>query len=398
MATIGWTHAKVGELLAADFDGSWGDESDQEIGIAVLRSTDMRGGTISFSNVAFRSIPASIVSRKRLVDGDILVNKSSGSAHLVGASVLFFAPDSRPYLCSNFTRCVRPDSSKVIPEYLYYSLQSPQFRSQVFGAQRTTSGLRNLKLDEYKAGCISYPSRDEQSRIVARINECMERVNEIGVLRIESLRERSYLSESLIEAELQSLDGSSVHMSDVAEITSSMVDPRNAQYQSLLHVGGANIESKTGRLVNVKTAAEENLKSGKFTFDQSMVLYNKIRPYLMKSARPEFSGLCSADMYPLSPKAGRITRDFLYYVLMSRQFTDYAISGSNRAGMPKVNREHLFAYSFTLPSLEVQERITAQLDNAVQAVLDLESEMTTAQTETTVLRDAILRKAFAGEL
>ena len=293
------------------------------------------------------------------------------------------------------------DFSSFIPsniierDFLAYFLIKSKNELRVHQRGATIKGVTTQVLDTLE---IPLPPLVEQCLIVARIKECMDRVDEIETLRDESIKERAFLSESLIEAELHTLDGSSVHMSDVAEITSPMVDPRNAQYQSLLHVGGANIESKTGRLVNVKTAAEENLKSGKFTFDQSMVLYNKIRPYLMKTARPDFSGLCSADMYPLSPKAGRITRDFLYYVLMSRQFTDYAISGSNRAGMPKVNREHLFAYSFTLPSIEVQERITAQLDIAVQAVLDLEGEMTTAQTETSVLRDAILRKAFAGEL
>jgi len=245
---------------------------------------------------------------------------------------------------------------------------------------------------------IPVPSVMVQNRIVARIKGGMERINGIASLRSESLKERAYLIESLTEAELGSVEGIEVRMSDVAAITSVLVDPKEAQYRSLLHVGGANIESKTGRLVNLKTSAEEELKSGKFTFDPSMVLYNKIRPYLMKAARPEFSGLCSADMYPLSPIPGRITRDFLYYVLMSRSFTDYAISGSNRAGMPKVNREHLFAYSFTLPSLDVQVRISTQLDEAVQAVLDIESEMVTAQAETAEMREAVLRKAFAGEL
>ena len=281
------------------------------------------------------------------------------------------------------------------PWFVWYWLTACKGHLLSLGRGATFKQISKTDLAELPVPNIG---TSEQRRIVARIKECMDRVNEIASLRSESLKERAYLIESLTEAQFKSVVGVEVRMSDAAAISSTLVDPTEAQFQSLLHVGGANIESKTGRLLDLKTAAEEDLRSGKFTFDPSMVLYNKIRPYLMKTARPEFSGLCSADMYPLSPKSGRITRDFLYYVLMSRRFTDYAISGSNRAGMPKVNREHLFAYSFTLPSLDVQERITAQLDDAVQAVLDLEGEMTTAQTETTVLREAILRKAFAGEL
>ena len=199
-------------------------------------------------------------------------------------------------------------------------------------------------------------------------------------------------------AKLTDLDGVEVNLSDVCEITSPLVDPRERHYQSLLHVGGANIESKTGRLIELKTAADEGLKSGKFVFDESVVLYNKIRPYLVKVARPDFGGLCSADMYPLTPIAGKATRDFIYYVLMSRRFTDYAIAGSNRAGMPKVNREHLFAYRFKLPSMAVQAQVCQHLDAAIDTVQSLCHEMTAAADESAHLRESILRKAFAGEL
>ena len=55
-----------------------------------------------------------------------------------------------------------------------------------------------------------------------------------------------------------------------------------------------------------------------------MVLYSKIRPYLKKVARPDFQGLCSADIYPLKPTSNAITRDFLFHLLLTKGFTDYA--------------------------------------------------------------------------
>lgn len=245
---------------------------------------------------------------------------------------------------------------------------------------------------------ISYPSINEQHRIVARIKECMERVEEIEGLRTEAMQERDYLLESLIEAEYQEAEGEKVTLADVCSITSSLVDPREQQYIDLLHVGGGNIEAKTSKLFDLKTAREEKLKSSKFTFDGSMVLYNKIRPYLMKVARPDFSGLCSADMYPLFPDPKKLTRDYLFYLLISRNFTNYAIAGSNRAGMPKVNRKHLFAYQFTLPTIEKQHQITEALDSVVSAVEGLRADMTESASEANALRESILRKAFAGEL
>lgn len=151
-------------------------------------------------------------------------------------------------------------------------------------------------------------------------------------------------------------------LADVCEIASALVDPRTGSNRDLLHVGGANIESNTGRLFDLQTASDEGLISGKFLFDERMVLYSKIRPYLKKVARPEFQGLCSADIYPLLPKNGQLDRGFLYYSLLSDDFTSFAVAGSGRAGMPKVNREHLFAYRLPTPTLSEQRRIVGILD------------------------------------
>jgi type I restriction enzyme S subunit len=286
-------------------------------------------------------------------------------------------------------------SDEIDPEFVGFGINAHLKKIEDVTPYVTVKHLSPKSIREIE---FTYPNLFEQRRIVARIKECMERVEEIDRLREKSVIERAFLAESLIETKLADLDGLEVTLADVCEITSRLVDPRQMQYQSLLHVGGANIESKTGRLIDLKTAAEEGLKSGKFVFDDSVVLYNKIRPYLLKVARPNFGGLCSADMYPLTPTAGKVTRDFLYYVLMSRRFTDYAISGSNRAGMPKVNREHLFAYHFKLPSIAVQVQVSQHLDTAMEAVQSLGHEMTAAGDDLAHLREAVLRKAFAGEL
>jgi restriction endonuclease S subunit len=159
-----------------------------------------------------------------------------------------------------------------------------------------------------------------------------------------------------------------VQLSDVCTITSALVDPRKPQYMDMFHVGGANIETATGKLFDLKSAKQEELKSGKFVFDETMVLYSKIRPYLMKVARPEFEGLCSADIYPLSPKRDRLCRGYLFYLLLTTEFTEFAISGSARAGMPKVNRDHLFTFTFQLPPLPEQQQIVGILDEALYGI------------------------------
>ena len=210
----------------------------------------------------------------------------------------------------------------------------------------------------------------------------------------KALNEAKALFQASLKEMLEPKEGwEEKKLGEVCEIKSILVDPKEVQYKDLLHVGGANITSETGELIDLKTAAEEELTSGKFTFNDKDVLYNKIRPYLIKVSRPDFSGLCSADMYPLTSKTG-MTRDYLYFILVSRDFTDYAIKNSARAGMPKLNRQALFAYKCMIPSLSEQQSIVATLDSLKSKVDRLQENYDKISQECDALKQAILRQVF----
>ncbi len=129
-----------------------------------------------------------------------------------------------------------------------------------------------------------------------------------------------------------------------------------------------------------------------------MVLYSKIRPYLMKVARPDFRGLCSADMYPLAPFPKEIARDYLFHLLLSKPFTDYAIQGSARAGMPKVNREHLFEFKVWLPLLKTQTELAEKLDALHEETQRLAGLYQRKLAALDALMTSLLHQAFTGEL
>ena len=118
----------------------------------------------------------------------------------------------------------------------------------------------------------------------------------------------------------------------------------------------------------------------------------------MKVARPEFNGLCSADMYPLSPTSNEITRDYLFHLLLSKGFTDYAIQGSARAGMPKVNREHMFEFKCWLPDVKRQKKIASNLDKIHGETQRLESIYQQKLTALAELKKSLLHQAFSGQL
>ncbi|MBL8166163.1 MAG: restriction endonuclease subunit S [Anaerolineae bacterium] len=144
-----------------------------------------------------------------------------------------------------------------------------------------------------------------------------------------------------------------VTLKDVCTIQNGQVDPTTAPYRNMIHIAADDIESRTGRIIEMKTAAEDGIISGKYYFTENAVLYSKIRPNLEKVALPDFEGVCSADMYPMYP-CDNILREFLFYLLLSKDFTKYAVACSVRSAIPKINRNDLLVYRFKLPSLQEQ--------------------------------------------
>lgn len=292
---------------------------------------------------------------------------------------------------------VRPKDDSIDLRYLeYYFRGGIDISLAITGAAQPQ--ITRTNLDPLT---IQYPtSLDEQRRIVAVLDEAFA-----GIATATANTQKNLTNaRALFEGYLQSIftergEGWAEYRFDhVCSISSKLVDPRLPDYLDLPHVGAGNMTSRTGGIIDVLTAREEGLKSGKFLFDPSMVLYSKIRPYLMKACRPDFSGLCSADVYPLVPKSSLLDRDMLFHILMSDEFTAYAEAGSARAGMPKVNRDHLFKYSVWLPDVRTQRAICKNLDDLAARCQTLAGVFRSKLAALTELKQSLLQKAFAGEL
>ena len=286
-----------------------------------------------------------------------------------------------------------------MPEYVLYAMQSAVVVDQI-ERDRAGSAQQNLSLKQVSDFQIPLPPLDEQRRIVAVLDEAFAGIATATANAQKNLTNARALFESYVEAIFAGREEGWTEYSfdQICSISSKLVDPRLPAYLDLPHIGAGNMASRTGGIVDVLTAREEGLKSGKFLFDASMVLYSKIRPYLMKACRPEFLGLCSADVYPLVPKAGLLDRDMLFHILMSDEFTAYAEAGSARAGMPKVNREHLFKYSVWLPDVATQRIICRKLDDLSSKCQDLANVAQSKLAALAELKQSLLQKAFAGEL
>ncbi|MFZ8854335.1 MAG: restriction endonuclease subunit S [Armatimonadota bacterium] len=170
----GWEVKPLREVLSLSQGGIWGDEPDNSVDVfPVLRSTEIdHEGNLHLDSptMAWRKVPRQKAERYALKDGDILVVKSSGSAHLLGRVALFHQQGEQIFLFSNFLHRLRANDEICNSIFLYYVLISPIAKQTLKQIQETTSGLRNLPMDEYLQMPIPLPPLEEQKQIVEMLS------------------------------------------------------------------------------------------------------------------------------------------------------------------------------------------------------------------------------------
>lgn len=152
-----------------------------------------------------------------------------------------------------------------------------------------------------------------------------------------------------------------VKLGAVARITRNSVAPEKIT-DGTLYVGLENIE-RGGRLVDVREVAAGELKSAKFSFTQRDLLFGKLRPNLGKVARPNFGGICSTDILPLTPGPD-LNREYLAHYLSQDVVVALAASRAKGANLPRLSPSDLAQFELPLPPLEEQQRIAEVLDRA----------------------------------
>jgi type I restriction enzyme S subunit len=152
-----------------------------------------------------------------------------------------------------------------------------------------------------------------------------------------------------------------VALGDVAAIERQSVDAANIS-AGTVYVGLENIQSG-GRLINIRPVGRGELASSKFVFTPQHLLYGKLRPYLAKIARPNFSGICSTDILPVLP-GPELDRNYLAHFLLQPELISLANSRAAGVNLPRLSPKMLTKFQIPLPPLPEQSRIAEVLDRA----------------------------------
>ncbi len=142
---------KLIDITGKALAGEWGNDDETGTGIPVLRTTNFTNeGVVNYDSVVTRSITKKNIEDKFLRPGDIIIEKSGGSDKQPVGRVIFYEGPENTFLFNNFTGVLRvKDKSKWFPRYVFYSLYSNYRRGGTRAFENKTTGLHNLKTDDY---------------------------------------------------------------------------------------------------------------------------------------------------------------------------------------------------------------------------------------------------------
>lgn len=159
------SYCKLEDLISDTFPGEWGSEPISENAIKVIRTTNFTNeGYLDLTDVVTRDIEPKKVVRKKLKQGDTILERSGGTKDNPVGRFVFF-DEIGDYLPNNFTQVLRPKES-VNPVYLFYTLyNSYNLNKAAMRAMASqTTGIQNLSMSDFMAKSIVLPSRDEQNK------------------------------------------------------------------------------------------------------------------------------------------------------------------------------------------------------------------------------------------
>lgn len=174
-----WDVRRLKTSLVRNDGGVWGEDFDPD-GTIVLRSTEQAvDGKWIIDDPARRLLSPKERAAALLVDGDLVITKSSGSALHIGKTSLVDAQVASLGCCySNFMQRLRCDGH-TDPRFVHYLLNSPVGREQFDYGSNTTTGLANLNGTIIGNLRVAWPPPPEQRAIAAFLDRKTRQIDEL---------------------------------------------------------------------------------------------------------------------------------------------------------------------------------------------------------------------------
>ena len=177
---------------------------------------------------------------------------------------------------------------------------------------------------------------------------------------------------------------------EIAQLRMERVDPRRSgPYEFCLEL--EHIEPATGR--QVAHSATTQMSSLKSVFRPHDVLFGKLRAYLRKFWMADRAGVCSTEIWVITPRSGLLDPRFLFHTVTVDRFIE-AASTAYGTHMPRSDWNVVKNYEVAFPPLIEQQAIAAILSDLDAEISALDSKLAKARQ----LKQGMMQELLTGRV
>ena len=287
----------------------------------------------------------------------------------------------------------------VEPNFVWHILRQADYRRTAETVMTGAVGQRRVPASYICQTCIALPPLAEQRRIVAKIDALTARSKraraELEQVRV--LRNR-LLAAILDGPESERWPSSSI--SEVADVVTGSTPPtgRNDCYGGdVPFVKPTDLEAGYS-VINARQTLSAKGVSCSRPVPSGSTLLTCIGATIGKTGFARTRVCTNQQINALVPNLERVYPEWLYWAIISPKFRSLVIENASATTMPIINKGRLQRLAISVPSFPEQRAIVARIETAFAALHRVEAEAKAAERALDRLDQAILAKAFRGEL
>lgn len=386
-----WKTYKLGELAQYINGKAFKPEDWKTSGLPIIRIQNLTD-----SSKPFNYCDQLVESRYHVNDGDLLISWS--------ATLGSFIWDRGPAVLNQHIFKAIPNAELVERDFLHFLMLETL---EVMASHAHGIAMKHITKGKFEAIEVAIPPKPEQKRIVARIKDCMERVEEIEGLRRSATQEASDIEFACFhDALLQGANEKGWPNGTLGDVAKSFRygTSQKAHVESVgvpvLRMG--NIQRGYMNYSDLKYIEVSGVELDRYRLVPGDILINRTNSLELVGKAATFDSVDGDWIYAsylvrVEVDRALVLPEFVTAVINSRIGRNYVMQTARRAiGMVNLNAKEMARFPMPLPSLHEQQQVVNQLQ--VARPLAEEMRIAMAEPELEFLRQSILRKAFAGEL
>lgn len=302
--------------------------------------------------------------------------------------------------------CTNQGFKSIIPgndidsEFLYYQLKYLKKEIQEKGSGTTFKEISAKTLGEV---FVTVPPLDEQSRIVARIEELFSELDKaVDTLKTTKEQLEVYRQTILVDAFRAATNSTYLKVGCVcAKIVDCPHSTPKWEKSGKLCLRTTNFKRGYLDLQSPNYVSEETFhdRNRRIIPQPGDVLYSREGSVLgIACTIPSNVYPCLGQRMMLLRSGEKLNNRYLMHYLNSPMVTNHVIATKGGTGSPHINVGDIKEFKIPIPSLEEQSNIVRQIEEQLSSCDNVEKTVDAILAQADAMRQSILKQAFEGKL